>query len=151
MFGILNFFIKKCISLLNIDILEIQPSQFYLSAGKIEQIKTWFSPTDLSNFVPIPIKELNGHIIFTDGHTRAFVAYKAGLKRIPFYWDEEDLDWEMYQICVDACRKRNIASVADFQSRILPVSDYKRDWIGWCEVMQEVLELQRCFNRDIIK
>ena len=32
--------------------------------------------------------------MFTDGHTRAFVAYKSGIKKIPLYWENEELSWD---------------------------------------------------------
>lgn len=83
---------------LEIQILRIQPSQFFISEKKIAQIKKWFQPNDLSNFDPIPVKMLNDKLIFTDGHTRAFVAYSAGMTKIPVVWDLDELDWEAYQI-----------------------------------------------------
>lgn len=121
----------------NIKLLDIQPSQFYISQEKIDKIKEWFCPHDLSNFEPIPIKELNGNIIFTDGHTRAWVAYGAGLTEVPFVWDEDDLDWELYQKCVDACLERGIRSIAELKGRILSPEDYVVKWDYWCDKLQE--------------
>ncbi|MDE6746317.1 MAG: hypothetical protein K2J72_06720, partial [Oscillospiraceae bacterium] len=71
-----------------IALLDIQPSQFYVSEEKILNIKKWFDPNDLSNFAPIPIKELDGRIIFTDGHTRAWTAVLSGVSHVPLVWDE---------------------------------------------------------------
>lgn len=127
----------------NIRITDIQPSQFYISEAKIRQIKTWFSADDLSNFEPVPIRCLDGRIIFTDGHTRALVAYMSGIYRIPFVWDEDELDEDAYRICVKACQKRNIYGIADLAGRILPECEYDRKWNDWCTVLLEVLELQR--------
>ncbi len=125
-----------------IRILDIQPSQFYISEKKIDMIKRWFNPYDLSNFEPIPIKDLNGALIFTDGHTRAYVAYQAGLSQVPLIWDDDELDWQAYQICVSACKKRGIKSIADLGGRILSHCQYIEKWDGWCDVMHEILELQ---------
>lgn len=127
----------------SIQILDVQPSQFYISQNKIEQIKMWFDFSNLFNFEPLPIKELNGKIIFTDGHTRAYVAYLAGLQCVPLCWDEDNLDWEAYQICVDACTERGVLSVADFSERILSAEDYAQLWNGWCDKMHNKLELHR--------
>ena len=127
----------------SLQIVDIQPSQFYISEKKIENIQKWFRVDDLSNFDPVPIKLLNGNIIFTDGHTRAFVAYNAGVMKIPLIWDKDRLDWEAYQICVDACKNRRIRSIENLKDKILPESEYTKHWNGWCDVMQEVLELQR--------
>lgn len=65
-------------------LIDLQPSQFYISAQKLQQIKTWFRPDDLSNFVPIPVQVLSGKIIITDGHTRAVAALSMGLSA--FRW-----------------------------------------------------------------
>ncbi len=121
----------------------IQPSQFYLSIDKISCINQWFNPENLANFNPIPIKKLNGKVIFVDGHTRAFVAYKAGLKQIPVIWEEEEWDWDMYNLCVLACEKRNITSIADLEKRILDAGSYSEKWNTWCNTVHEVLALQR--------
>ena len=126
-----------------IALLDIQPSQFYVSEEKILNIKKWFDPNNLSNFTPIPIKELDGRIIFTDGHTRAWVAFLHGISHVPLVWDEDEMDWEAYQICVDACIKRGVYSVADFQGRILSGHDYKIKWNGWCDKMHAELEATR--------
>lgn len=114
-------------------LLDIQPSQFYISEEKIHAVQSWFHKDDLSNFEPIPIKELNGRIIFTDGHTRAWVAYTAGLEKVPFIWEKDDLDWEFYQMCVDACVERSVCTVADFEGRVLSDAEYKEKWDSWCE------------------
>jgi len=126
-----------------INILDIQPSQFFLSEEKIRQISEWFVPDDLSNFEPVTIKLINGDIIFTDGHTRAFVAYIKGLTKIPLLWDEDELDWEAYRICVNASKKRNIHCIADLKKRILSDTEYKKQWDNWCDTLHEILELQR--------
>ncbi len=126
-----------------IKLLDIQPSQFYVSEDKIQAIKLWFNKDDLSNFAPIPIKELNGRVIFTDGHTRAWVAHSAGMEIVPFIWDEDDLDWEAYQICVDACVERGVCTVADFEGRILSGIAYKEKWNGWCDLLHDALEQKR--------
>lgn len=42
--------------------------------------------------MPLPVKLLNDEIIFTDGHTRAFVLWKNGVKKIEVYWESEDED-----------------------------------------------------------
>ena len=89
---------------------DLQPSQFYISEKKLHDIRMWFDPEDLSGFEPIPVKMLDGVPVMTDGHTRAVAALLCGLDRVPFCWDEDDLDWEMYRRCVQECRKRDIES-----------------------------------------
>lgn len=134
-----------------IALLDIQPSQFYVSEEKIRNIKKWFNPNNLSNFTPIPIKEWNGRIIFTDGHTRAWVAFLSGLSHVPLVWDEDEMDWEAYQICVDACIKRGVCSVADFQGRVLSDHDYKIKWNGWCNKMHTELDKKNAAEKFYAK
>lgn len=125
---------KKCT---DICLLDIQPSQFYLSEEKLGRIMIWFNSDDLSNFEPLPIKLLNGNVIFTDGHTRAYAAYRAGCTHVPLVWDEDELDWNLYQICVDACLERGIRSVAELSDRILTAAEYEQKWNRWCDEIQQ--------------
>lgn len=126
-----------------LKLTDIQPSQLYISDEKIRAVKKWFRKDDLSNFMPITIKELNGRIIFTDGHTRAWVAYIEGLERVPLAWEESDLDWEVYQVCVDACLAENVHSVIDFAGRTLSSDAYQEKWDKWCERLTASLEEKR--------
>lgn len=123
------------ISLSSLLLTDIQPSQFYLSQLKLERVQSWFHPPDLSNFTPCPVYFLNGRVIFTDGHTRAYAAYKAGLRQIPLVWETDRLSWDQYQKCVDGCLLRGVHSVADFENRILTSEDYETKWLDWCHQM----------------
>lgn len=131
------YFLRYPVALNTLTLPDIQPSQFYLSKAKIDQISAWFDPADLSNFEPIPVKYLNGRVIFTDGHTRAWVAHSAGLKTVPLMWDPDALDWDLYQLCVDACRERGVYSVSDLHNRVLSEPEYEEKWIRWCDEMQK--------------
>ena len=115
---------------------DLQPSQFYISAGKLKAIEYWLQPEDLSNFQPIPVKLLDGKPIMTDGHTRAVAAIRAGLDVVPLVWDEDELDWDMYRVCVKACQELRILSPVDLLKRIIPEEDYKEKWDRWCDNMQ---------------
>ena len=44
----------KNIDIHSLTIRDLQPSQFYISDEKIENVKKWFNPKDLSNFESIP-------------------------------------------------------------------------------------------------
>lgn len=50
----------------------------YISGEKLRRVLTWFDPADLHNFEFCPVYEFQGKAVFTDGHTRAFAAYRAG-------------------------------------------------------------------------
>jgi hypothetical protein len=127
----------------SMSLLDIQPSQLYISAPKLRQVQAWLRLDDMGCFEPVPIKELNGKIIFTDGHTRAFALYKLGANDIPVYWDTDDLDWEAYQICVDWCIAAGIRSVADLENRIIGAKLYVQLWHRRCAAMQAELAQQR--------
>ena len=44
-----------------------------------------FDTKDINALNPLPIKRLKGKIFFTDGHSRAFIAYQSGFEEIPVY------------------------------------------------------------------
>ena len=115
---------------LTLTLAQIQPSQFYLSQDKLDKISIDFEAGEMS---PLPIKRLDGKIFFTDGHSRAFKVYRAGLSDIPVYFDEDELNWDFYRYCVQACEQRGIFSIADLQNRILSQSDYQIQWLDWCK------------------
>ncbi len=137
--------------LINKSILEIQPSQFYLSKDKIDKINQWFDVTNLSNFEPVTVIKIDDNYIFTDGHTRAFVAYMAGLKEIPIVYDEDSLDLEAYHLYTLACKERNITNISMLKNRILTKDEYYQKWLCWCNVVHEVLQLQRSFIDNKVK
>ena len=120
----------------NIKIKDLQPSQFYISESKIEAIRKWFNPKDLSNFDPVPIKRLDDEIVITDGHTRLVVALLSGLESVPLVWDEDDLSWDMYRECVKECKKLGIISPVNLIERIISKDEYEVKWNKWCDEMQ---------------
>ncbi|MFW9922695.1 MAG: hypothetical protein ACFFDW_05315 [Candidatus Thorarchaeota archaeon] len=127
-----------------LELIKIQPSQLYISKKKLEIILTKFNPTDINTLGVIPIKKLGQDIIYTDGHTRAFVAYLKGFEKIQAEWETENLDWEMYQECVNWCKDENIYSIVDLRTRIIEHEDYKILWYDRCEKMQkEILERKK--------
>ncbi|MBR4331798.1 MAG: hypothetical protein IKP72_03885 [Clostridia bacterium] len=122
---------------------DIQPSQFWVSEGKLAEIAKWFDPEDLSNFEPIPIKLLDGIPMMTDGHTRAVAAIRAGLTAVPLMWEPDEWDWDMYRRCVEECRARGVTSPYDLAGRVVSAADYKTLWNDWCDAMHEEVEAAR--------
>jgi len=47
----------------------------------------------MKNFEPIYVHDFmkNGNFHITDGHTRAFIAWKYGIKQIPYIYDESEI------------------------------------------------------------
>lgn len=115
---------------------DLQPSQLYISDKKLRAVESWFDASDLTNFHAIPIKLLDNQPVITDGHTRAVAALRAGLDSVPLVWDEDELSWGMYRICVAACKKQAIDSPEDLLPRIISENDYIEKWDKWCDRMQ---------------
>ena len=122
---------------------DVQPSQFWVSAGKLAEVEKWFDPGDLSEFEPIPIKLLDGALMMTDGHTRAVAAIRAGLARVPLMWEPDEWDWDMYRACVKECRARGVFSPYDLTGRVVPAEEYQVLWNDWCDDMQARVAAER--------
>jgi len=118
---------------------EIQPSQLYISSEKLNEVMNTIDPTKPDAIEPIPIKKLGNKTIFVDGHTRAFAAYLLSLPLIPVYWEDEELDWDAYAICVEWCEKEGIRTIADLRSKVVLQKDYEILWYRRCEEMQQDL------------
>lgn len=112
---------------------DLQPSQFWISERKLADVKKWFRADDLSAFEPLPVKWLDGVPVLTDGHTRAVAALQAGLEKVPLADETDELDWDLYRLCVSACRERGVFSPESLTGRILKEEDYRREWDGWCD------------------
>jgi hypothetical protein len=118
----------------------LQPSQVYISSAKLAQVQ---AGCDLHHLEPLPVALRGDTIYLTDGHTRALAAYLAGIRSLLVYWDDDDLDWEAYSICVDWCQEADIFGVPDLSDHILQHDEYERLWYGRCRAMQTELELKR--------
>ncbi len=133
---------------------QLQPSQLYISKAKLADVLAWWQPPTLETLEPVPIKRLNGtdgriRVIYTDGHTRAFAAHRLGFTEIPVVWDEDELDWEAYQICVDWCLDVGIHTIADLEGRVISPEQYEAFWHDRCQVMQDELARQRADQTGI--
>jgi hypothetical protein len=67
----------------------------------------------------------------------------AGLDEMPTYWDEDELDWEAYRICVRWCGEAGIRTVADLAGRVVDPETYERLWRRRCAEMHRALEQVR--------
>ena len=118
---------------------EIQPSQLYISSAKLSAVVKEIDASDYKATVPIPVKKLGDDAVLVDGHTRAYAAFLRGLSEIPVYWEDEELDWDAYEICVRWCREAGIHTIADLRGRVVSQEDYEKLWYGRCEEMQRGL------------
>lgn len=134
-----------------LSLKDLQPSQFYISGKKLQDVQKWFNPSDLSGFEAIPVKMLDGIPVITDGHTRAAAAVLAGLASVPLVWDRDDLSREMYRRCVEECRNRQIHSPHDLIRCIVPETDYHEKWDRWCDQMQADVRQQEAIKHIVQK
>jgi hypothetical protein len=126
----------------------MQPSQLYISAEKLAKVLRGFDPSHPEQMEAIPIRRLDGSVVMTDGHTRAFAAFLCGLRDIPAVWDRDELDWEAYRICVAWCREAGVNTVADLAGRVLAPGDYQALWLERCRRMHEELATKRGARSD---
>ena len=115
------------------NVLEIQPSQLFLSAEKVNKVRAKFKNNPSNSKIPIPIKNLGNKVIFTNGHTRAFVLWQKGYNQIEVEWENEELDWKIYQTCVKWCEDYEIHTIADLKNRIISHKRYQVEWIQRCQ------------------
>lgn len=120
----------------------IQPSQLYISTQKLSNVMQNF-PSKLTSIKPIPIKKLDDQIIFVDGHTRAYAAFLHGFPEIPVYWEDEELDWEAYEICVEWCKEEGIHTIQDLKNRVISHQEYEKLWYERCAKMHKELKARR--------
>lgn len=106
-------------------------------------METFNNIKDSKSIEPIPVKKLGDDIIFVDGHTRAFAAFLHGFSEVPVYWEYEELDWDVYKICVEWCKSEGIRTIADLKNRVIPQGEYEVLWYERCEKMQRNLERKR--------
>jgi hypothetical protein len=58
-------------------------------------------------------------------------------------WEDEELDWEMYEICVERCKKEGIRTIADLKDRVVGPWEYEKLWLKRCEETQQEFEAKR--------
>jgi len=127
--------------LLSID--QIQLSQLYISSAKLAAVMKVFESGNEKELEPIPIKELDGNLVSTDGNTRLLAWYLHGYKEVECEWEDLEMDWDAYRICVQWCRAENIDTIADLKDRILDPEEYQVLWLDRCRVMQDELQASR--------
>ena len=118
----------------------MQPSQLYVSSAKLAQVT---ADEELGEIEPVPVKDLDGEIVMTDGHTRALAALLAGAAEVPAVWDTDELDWEAYRICVAWCKAEGVRTIADLRDRIVGPAEYETSWHERCREMHRQLAAKR--------
>ncbi len=122
---------------------EIQPSQLYISKAKLDAVISGRKFGNFAMYDPIPIKEMDGELVSTDGHTRGVAWLLEGYEEVEVEWETIELDWEAYATCVQWCKDEGILSISDLKDRVIDHRDYEVLWYERCRVMQDELEDKR--------
>lgn len=112
-------------NLIEIDIFELQPSQFFVNEDKVNAVSSFVNS---SKDVVIPIIKKDEMIIVLDGHTRLYAASMKGIKTV-FVFDTET-DQYIYDFVQEA-QRRNIKNVSDLKR--LSHEDYEKEWYSYCD------------------
>ncbi|MHA1135175.1 MAG: hypothetical protein ACTSSE_01670 [Candidatus Thorarchaeota archaeon] len=122
---------------------QIQLSQIYISSVKLAEVMKAFESGKEDELEPIPIKEIDGNLVSTDGHTRLLAWFLHGHKDVACVWEDTEMDWDAYRICVQWCEQEGIGTIADLKDRILGPEEYQVLWLDRCRVMQDELKESR--------
>jgi hypothetical protein len=116
---------------------DIQPSQLYISRIKLDYALDALQTTGFDKKRALPIIVINNKKILSDGHSRALAALMEGYEEIPVYYDKDELNMQMYEICVHWCLEQGITTIADLKNRIVNEKEYEKLWIKRCQKMHE--------------
>lgn len=114
---------------------EIQPTQLYINVCKLANLEEKYPPGTEAKIEPVPVKMMHGKIVYTDGHTRAFIVWKRGFESIDAVWDDTDLDETTYETCLGWCESEKIFTIADLNNRIIDDETYQVEWIARCQAI----------------
>lgn len=120
-----------------VKLKNILPSQLYINEEKLDIINRSFNPND---YKPFPIKKIGNNIFFTDGHTRAYSLFSKNIDEIDCQWDEDELSWTAYLVCLSWCREKNIKWIGDLKDFIVSKDQYKILWHDKCSELHEKLK-----------
>ncbi len=114
---------------------DVQPTQLYINERKLVVLEARYPPGTEATMEPVPVTLLRGQLSFTDGHTRAFLAWRRGLESVTAHWDDSELELKTYFQCVEWCHEAGIRTIADLASHVIDDAAYKVKWIARCEAI----------------
>ena len=131
------------IKLISVDSLGL--SQIYLSSDKIAAVTKWFNQQFMDNFQPLRVHDFgNNTYTITDGHTRAFIAYKNGVSVLPALYDNDDIivnqvGQMLYKADIEWCSRFKLSHIKHLENRILSKDAYQKLWIERCDRSYDLL------------
>lgn len=126
-------------SVINYPIMELGVSQIFLNEDKIKAVEEWFDLGNMHIFEPLTVRDFgNGKYTLTDGHSRAYVAYKNGITVIPIVYDNDEIvageiGQKLYKTDIEWCNRFFIFNISHLAKRIINNDDYQRLWIERCD------------------
>ena len=112
---------------------EIQPSQIFISRKRLNRIRELFKTDQQGTLDPIPVKEIDGELVSTDGHSRGLAWYLNGYDEVEVEWEDLEMDWDLYRVFVRWCKEEGITSIPKLESRIISDDEFQRLWIERCQ------------------
>lgn len=126
-----------CKDFFEADITELGISQMYLCGERVLGVEKWFDTAKIKEYV-LPVFDFgNGRFTLTDGHSRAFVMLKHGIKSVMVKTDRDEmitseLGQRLYKRDIEWCDIRGLRSIADLSDRILPEKAFDVLWRRRC-------------------
>ena len=145
------------VGVIDYPLMELGLSQIYLNEDKIKAIEKWFNPGNMDIFEPLTVHDYgNGKNTLTDGHSRAFVAYKNGLTVIPIIYDNDEIvageiGQKLYRTDIEWCNRFSIYNISHLKNRIISNDDYQRLWIERCDRSYNLLVQTTVKERELIQ
>lgn len=103
----------------------IQPSQFYVNEEKVDALSNII---ESSEDIVIPVCKIGEDIISLDGHTRLYIAFLRGFKKVNVFYTEP---FEYIEGFVREAKERKVFKPSDLT--LLSSEDYKEKWHKYCE------------------
>lgn len=118
---------------------EIQPSQIYICQAKLDDVNLWID-ADNHNYDPITVKKFGEKYVFTDGHARALALMQKGKNEIKVRYDEDVLDLELYEKCIELCVSNKILDIRNLNERVVDCESYEELWYKKCADLHEEIQ-----------
>jgi len=132
-----------------VPVSSIRPSQCYLNAEKVAAVAERVAGATFDPG-PLPVYAFEGEHYLTDGHTRAFVAYLTGRKRLRVTYDVNlaaDASLPVYRECIEWCKREGVEAVPDLAGRVVGPETYHAEWIEPCHAIAARIEAAGASDR----
>ncbi len=110
----------------SVRIDQLQPSQTFISQARLSNISRHVQ--FLSR--PVPVRLIDGRLCVVEGHERCFALYSLGEKNVSVFIDDrEKPSEEIFKRMVKFTEDSGVASIQDFEERILQPVDFRALWL----------------------